>query len=377
VSGVREVYLDWNATAPPHPEVLRVMQRAAADAWATPAIVHGAGRRARAALEEAREAVASLLAVHPRDVLFTSGGTEANNLALRSAAALCTSRLEHPSVVRIAEQLERSGRPVQWLPVPESGRIEPESVREALRRLPEGATVALMAANHETGVIQPVEEVSAICRSAGGFLHVDAVQAAGKLEPALWRFGDSFALAAHKIRGPKGIGALGWRAERGVPQPLMLGGAQERGLRPGTLDAVSAAGFSAAVGRLGALLSAAGRLAELRDRLELELAAVALRNGASSPRLPHVSNLSFSGWRGDELAAALDLAAVRVSSGSACAAGTSEPSPVVLAMLGAERAASALRVSLGEETTRDEIETAIVELRRILARGSRTPSRAT
>jgi cysteine desulfurase len=339
--------------------------------------VHGAGRRARARLEDAREAVAALFAVHPRDVLFTSGGTEANNLALRGAKALCTSRIEHPSVVRVAEALERGGRRVEWLPVPESGRIEAESVASALERLPRGATVALMAANHETGVVQPLQEVAALCRDAGAWLHVDAVQAVGKLEPSRWRFGDSFSLAAHKIRGPKGIGALAWRAERGAPEPLLLGGAQERGLRPGTLDAVAAAGLSAALGRIGRLLEAGARLAPLRDRLEVELAGAALRNGASEPRLAHVSNLSFAGWRGDELAAALDLAGVHVSSGSACAAGTSEPSPVVLAMLGAARAASALRVSLGEETVAADVDAAIAELRRVLAREVRTPSRVT
>jgi cysteine desulfurase len=377
VSGVREVYLDWNATTPPHPQVLAAMQRAAAEAWANPASVHAAGRRARARLEEAREAVAGLFRVHPRDVLFTSGGTEANNLALRSAAALCTSRLEHPSVIRVAEAIERAGRPVEWLPVPESGRIEPGSVLRALGRLPPGATVALMAANHESGVVQPLEEVAAICRSAGALLHVDAVQAVGKLEPSRWRFGDSFSLAGHKIRGPKGIGALAWRSDRGAPEPLLLGGAQERGLRPGTVDAVSAAGLSAAVARIDLLLAATSRQSALRDRLEAELAGVAVRNGAAEPRLPHVSNLSVCGWRGDELAAALDLGGVRVSSGSACAAGTSEPSPVVLAMLGPERARSALRVSLGEETTSSEIEIAIDELRRVLAREVHTPSRAT
>jgi cysteine desulfurase len=224
-------------------------------------------------------------------------------------------------------------------------------------------------------VIQPVAEVAELCRSRGASLHVDAVQAVGKLAPEVWRHGSSFALAAHKIRGPKGIGALAWRPERGAPAPILLGGAQERGLRPGTTDAVAAVGLSAALARLDQLLAGTQRTAPLRDRLEAELEGLGVTNGVREPRLAHVSNLSFAGWRGDELAAALDLSAVRVSSGSACAAGTSEPSPVVLAMLGAERASSALRFSLGEETTAAAIERAISELRRVLARGRGATSR--
>jgi cysteine desulfurase len=368
---VSEIYLDWNATTPPHPAVIEAMRRAAAEGWANPASVHGAGRRARRAVEDTREAVAALFQVHPRDVLLTSGGTEANNLALRGAAALVTSRIEHPSVVRVAEELEREGRPVRWLPVPESGQIDPEAVREALAALGAAATVALMAANHETGVIQRLGEVAEICEQAGARLHVDAVQAVGKLDPALFRAGDSFSLAAHKIRGPKSIGALGWRSAAAAPKPILLGGAQERGLRPGTVDPVAAAGLGAALGRWPDLLARTARTAPLRERLEAALAAVAVVNGAGAERLAHVSNLSFAGWRGDELAAALDLAGVCVSSGSACAAGTSEPSPIVLAMLGEARARSALRVSLGEDTSSAEIDAAIAVFRRVIDRGSR------
>lgn len=368
---VDEIYLDWNATAPPHPAVLEAMQRSARDAWANPASVHAAGRRARAEVEQAREQVAALLGGHPRDVVFTSGGTEANNLALAGARALVTSRLEHPSVVRVAEKLGRQGRPVTWLSVPASGRIEPDSVAAALSELPPGATVALMAANHETGVIQPLAEVAEIAQSAGAWLHVDAVQAAGKLDPAEWRHGSSVSLAAHKLRGPKGLGVLAWRAERGAPEPILVGGAQERGLRPGTVDAVAAAGLRAALERLPEMLARSGRLAELRDRFERAVGGAV--NG-SGPRLPHVTNLSFAGWRGDELVAAVDLLGVRVSSGSACAAGTTEPSPVVLAMLGAERASAAVRVSLGEDTGADAVDRAISVFNQVLGRGGRAAS---
>lgn len=364
------VYLDWNATTPLHPDVLEVMQATAREAWANPSSVHEAGRRARAVIESARESVAALAGVDPRDVVLTSGATEANNLALRNAPALVTSRIEHPSVVRVAEALSREGRTVRWVPVPVTGRIEPGDVQAALEGLPPGFVVALMAANHETGVLQPVTEVFEIVRRRGGRLHVDAAQAAGKVEPSHWATGTSLSLAAHKIRGPKGIGALVMR-EGAPPPPVVLGGAQERGIRPGTLDPVAASGFGAAArwARESGPRRYA-RLAPLRDRFESALAGTARRNGEGVGRLPHVANLSFEGWRGDELVAALDLEGVCVSSGSACSAGTHEPSPVISAMLGIGRAESAVRVSLGDDTTDAEISRAIsVVLSTVARRG--------
>ncbi len=359
------IYLDWNATTPPHPDVIDAMQAAARTAWGNPASTHRDGRRARDVVESAREVVAGLLAVPSRDVVFTSGATEANNLALRSARALITSRLEHPSVVRVAEALEREGRPVAWVRVPPSGRIEPDDVRAALLRIGSDAIVALMAANHETGVLQPLREVAIIAKEAGARLHVDAVQAAGKVTPDEWRHGDSFSLAAHKLRGPKGIGAL-VIASGILPAPVLLGGSQERGLRPGTVDPVSAAGFAAAVRRLvrgGPERHA--NLGALRDRVELAVSQLADVNGVA-PRLPHVTNLSVHGWSGDELVAALDLAGVAVSAGSACSAGTSSPSPVITAMAGTERAKGAIRISLGDETTSENVDLAISLLVRIV-----------
>src|SRR5450432_2197146 len=205
------IYLDWNATTPPHAEVLAAMARASRETWANPASTHQLGRRARALVEDTREKLADLCAVHPRDVLFTSGGTEANNLALSRAKGVALSRLEHPSLTRVAEELGARGVPVEWVEVTPAGRAEPEAYRAALQRLPRGSVVALMAANHETGVLQPVEAVALVAHEFGATLHVDAVQALGKLPPEEWRFADSVALAAHKIRGPKGIGALAFR----------------------------------------------------------------------------------------------------------------------------------------------------------------------
>jgi cysteine desulfurase len=362
-----EIYLDWNATTPPHAAVLAAMEAARAEAWGNPSSVHAAGRRARALLDDARALVAELVGRDPRDVIFTGGGTEANNLALAGSAVLVTSRLEHPSVTRVAEEHERARREVRWVAVGSDGMVSPDAVEAALGGTT-GATVAVGAVNHETGVIQPIAAIAEVTRRAGARLHVDAVQAAGRLEPTLWRHGDTLVLAAHKLRGPKGIGVLavpaGW-----VPQPVLRGGAQERGLRPGTQDAVAAAGFGAAVVRVAESVRRYAALEAERDALEIALADVALVNGAGAPRAPHVSSLVFNGRRSAELAAALDLEGVRVSSGSACTAGTSEPSAVIEAMHGAERALATLRVSLGEETNGAEVAGFLQALRRVLARG--------
>ncbi|HET9934326.1 MAG TPA: cysteine desulfurase family protein [Polyangiaceae bacterium] len=352
-SGRPGVYLDWNATAPLRPEVIQAMVAAAELAWANPASTHALGRRARVEVEELREALGAALAVHPRDVVLTSGGTEANNLRLARAPGLVTSRLEHPSIVRVAESLEAEGKPVRWISVPNSGRVEPDAVAELCGGMPAGSWVAVQAANHETGVLQPIGAIAPRVHSAGLLLHVDAVQAFGKVDLSELQGADSIAVASHKIRGPKGIGALAFR--RAVPPPLLVGGSQERGLRPGTVDPVAAAGFRTAV-----MLLAPQRWAELaqsRDAFEGRLERVSDRNGEGA-RLPHVLNRSFRGWKGDELVAALDLLGVCVSSGSACAAGTAEASPVITAMLGRERALSAVRISFGDATTDAELESA-------------------
>lgn len=358
------IYLDWNATTPPHPDVVAAMRRAAAESWANPSSVHELGRRARAVVEDAREATASLLSVDSRDVIFTSGGTEANNLALRGATNLLVSRLEHPSVTRVAAALAAEGRSVTWLPVTEAGRIDPEAVRAVVGQQQPGFVLALMAANHETGVIQPVPEVAEVVHAAGGRLHVDAVQAIGKIDAASWRGADSVALAAHKFGGPKNIGALAWRGA--PPPPLLLGGAQERGIRPGTVDPVAAAGLFVAARRAQHGPERYASLRPLRDRLETTLAEYGDVNGVTAPRLPHVSNISIRGWRGDELVAALDLMHVCISSGSACSAGTTEVSPIISAMCGAERAASAIRISLGDATTSSDLGDALSVFVRVL-----------
>lgn len=353
------IYWDWNATTPPHPEVIAAMARAAEEGWANSSSQHRMGRAARALIEGVREQLAELLQWSPRDVLFCGSGTEANNLALRAATTLVVSRLDHPSIVRVAEELESAGRTVAWLPVPSTGRLEPAELERCLAELTSRAQsrviVAVTLANHETGVIQDLTGIAAVARRLGAHLHVDAAQALGKLTPISWELADSCTLVAHKIRGPQGVAALAWRGP--APSPVLLGGSQERGLRPGTLSAPLLAGFGAALGRLDPSRYAA--IAPLRDELERALAAHAIVNGATASRLPHVSNLSFDGWSGERLVAALDVRGICVSTGSACRVGTAEPSAAVTAMLGLERARAALRISLGEDATREQVARAI------------------
>lgn len=381
-TAVRHVYLDWNATTPLLPEALAAMVAAAEVGWANPASVHGPGRRARAFVEDAREAAAALTRLDARDVVLTSGGTEANNLALVSAfsegdgarqrPALVVSRIEHPSIVRAAEELARRGVVVVWVEPTRGGVVPADAFADAIRSVGAEACVrliALQAVNHETGVIQPVAEVVPIARAAGAMVHVDAVQAVGKLDPSSWAGADTVSIAGHKIRGPKGVGALCMRAGLKV-RPLLFGGAQERGARPGTQDPLAWAGFCVAARRAHESgVARCGQARPLRDRIEAALQALGGEVNGTEPRAPHVTSLSFRGWRGDELCAALDLEGVAVSSGSACSAGTAEPSPVLRAMLGDERASSAVRISLGETTTAEDIDRAESVFRRVLGRG--------
>jgi len=363
------IYFDWNSTSPPHPTVVEAMRRAAMECWANPASVHGWGRRAKHLVESVRDLAAECIGAHPRDVLFTSGGTEANNWALDDAPGLVVSRLEHPSITKQAERLAGKGRPVKWVSVVGAGQVNPDAVRAALLDMPPGSVVATMAVNHETGIVQPIEAIANVAHEFGAFLHVDAVQALGKLPLNKWTAWDSVAVAAHKIRGPKGVGVFAWKAPRPLPRPLLTGGGQERGLRPGTVDPVNIAGFGTALARLGDHAANQSRLRVLRDKLEHELSDVMQRNvGPSLERLSHVASLFAPTWPAEELVAAMDLEGVCISAGSACSAGTSEISPVIEAMLGTARARSTVRVSLGELTTETEIDLGLEAFHRVLRR---------
>jgi cysteine desulfurase len=383
----RRIYLDWNATTPPLVEALDAMRDVGARTWGNPSSIHGDGRAARAVVEDARAAVAALASADARDVVLTGGGTEANNIAVRSAVGgegrpwILTSRLEHPSIARAAEALEQEGRArVRWLGVLASGEVDlgdlQRAIDETLARGEPIALVTVQAVNHETGIIQPVRDAVAIAHAAGARIHVDAVQAWGKIDTAAVALADSASLAAHKIRGPKGIGALVARAGLRLT-PVLLGGAQEKGLRPGTVDPVLAAGLGIAAKHAHDGSVRYARIAPKRDALEqalLELLSgeVAARvAGEPARRAPHVSMLVWPGWSGAELVAALDLEGVSVSSGAACSAGTVEPSPVLAAMLGDRDAASGIRCSLGETTTDDDIARALEAFRRITLRSRR------
>ena len=362
------VYLDWNATTPPLEEVLAAMLDAGRRAWGNPASVHGAGRGARTFVEDARGAVAELASADARDVVLTSGGTEANNLALRSALArtgrIVTSRLEHASVTRVAESV---GERARWLALRDDGTVDLADLARALAEEPT-ACVALQAVNHETGVVQPIADVIAIVhtKAPGTWIHVDAIQAWGRVQDAT--FGaTSRSLAAHKLRGPKGIGAL-VLSQGAKIVPVLLGGAQERGLRPGTVDPVACAGLAVAARHAMGGPARHAAVAVRRDRLEGALVGKGAVVNGRGLRAPHVSNLAFAGWSGPELVAALDLEGVFVSSGSACSAGTLEPSTVLAALYGMERAASSVRLSLGEETTDVDVARALEAFEVVLAR---------
>ncbi len=378
------VYLDWNATAPPLAEVIDACTAAMRGAWANPQSVHGDGRAARAYVEDARKCVGELLGRDPRDVIFTSGATEANNIALRSAFDTCTpahpgvlvtSVIEHPSVVRVAEALAAEGRArVCWLPVHEDGTLDTRELDVYCTQASAQKTpwlVAVSVVNHETGVIHPVSEIAARVRAQGGRMHLDATQAVGKVAFDV-HAGDTVAMAAHKMRGPKGIGALVFRPGVRIA-PLLRGGAQERGLRPGTVDPVLCAGFAVAARHAASGPARYAAIAALRNAFEarvLQEIVGAYSPAREAPRVPHVANLLLGNRLGPEVVAALDLEGVSVSSGSACSAGTSEPSPVITAMLGKERAQSAVRVSMGETTREDELARAADALLRVLARWS-------
>lgn len=362
------IYLDHNATTPPHPLVISTMGAVAQSAWGNPASVHSVGRRARAVVEETRTRLAALLRVQARDVLFVASATEANNMALAGAAAVVTSILEHPSVVRAAERAEAEGRTVRWIQPHRSGVVLPEAVERALAGLPSGTIVAVQAVNHEMGTVMPLPAISRVVAAHGAFLHVDLAQAVGKILPDVWQYGDSYSLSAHKFRGPKGIAALAWGCQRPVPSPILRGGSQERGLRAGTVDPVLVAGFGVALERLESLQSAGAAIQVLRDDLEEAVGAFAFPNASESPRSPYVSSLFVPGWEADTLVAALDLEGFCVSGGSACSAGTTEHSAVIAAVLGEQRARATIRVSLGETTTREEVMGFAAALRRVVGR---------
>lgn len=361
------IYLDWNATAPLRPQARKAMLAALDDAG-NPSSVHGEGRAARRLVEHAREQVAALTGAEPRNVVFTSGGTEANMLALTpgvGADRLLLSAVEHPSVLA-------GGRfpaaAVERLPVTGGGQIDLAALERRLAEPERGpALVSLMLANNETGVVQPVAEAARLAHAAGALLHVDAVQAAGRIPCDINSLGaDLLTLSGHKIGAPKGVGALVRRDAALAVDPLVKGGGQERGLRAGTENVAGIAGFGAAAAAAREDLAAeSARMKGLRDRLESGLLAAspdivifgAQTFGAPAERLPNTTLFALDGMKAETAIIAFDLAGVAVSSGAACSSGKVQPSHVLAAMgVPPELARGAIRVSLGPTTTESEID---------------------
>lgn len=368
------IYLDNNATTAIHPQVLEVLEGAMREIYGNASSIHREGQSARRVIEDARESVARLIGATARELVFTSGGTESNNAAIFGAVPMngrfhiVTSEIEHPSVAEAVRELERRGHEVTRVAPSRDGAVAAEAVLAAMRE--DTRIVAVMLANNETGVVQPVERIGPVCRERGVHFHVDAVQAAKKVPIDVSAIAcDTLSLSAHKLHAPKGIGALFVR--RGVAMSAHLhGGAQERRRRAGTENVPLAAAFGAAV----ALPDAAAQMAEQRDRLESALASMDVTiNGASAPRLPNTSNVTFHGADGEGIVIALDLSGVAVSTGSACSSGRVEPSPVLLAMgLSPDDARATVRFSLSRFTTAAEIDRVAALVRDLVPRCLRT-----
>ena len=391
------IYLDHNSTTPTLSEVLTAMAECQQSVYANPESQHQLGRRARKVLEEAREGIARLLGAEmggrkPDRLIFTSGGTEANNLALFGLAGaapgtIVVSAIEHPSVARPAEALARRGWRVKRIGASAAGVVSVEQFTALLAECTASndrpRLVSIMLANNETGIVQPVEQFAELARAAGVPLHTDAAQAAGKLPVDFRRLGvAALSCAAHKFHGPRGIGALLLRGEVTL-EPQLWGGFHQEGLRPGTECVALAVGMHVALASFQREQAARiERITRLRDRFEAAIRRGwpnVVVNGQPAERLPNTSNLSFPGFDRQALLMALDMAGIACSTGSACASGSREPSPTLLAMgLPDALVQSSLRFSLGTTTTEAEIDDAVGRILSVLRaspRGNERPRR--
>lgn len=369
------IYLDHNATTPQLPAVTRAQLPFLEGARGNPSSVHTAGRAAREALERAREQVAGLLGAQPREMVFTSGATEANNMALLGAMAarpgtLVVSAVEHPSVAKVADHLAGSGVEVTRVGVDATGRVHPDRLRRLLS--PETTLVSVMLANNETGVVQPIRELAMVCGQAGVALHVDAAQAVGRISVDVGELGaDLLSLSGHKMHGPTGVGAL-WVRPGTSLAPCVHGGGQEFNRRSGSENVAGAVGLGAAAQHAADTWKQVSRdVAVVRDHLEGELQASwpgAVVHGAGALRLPNTTLMGFPGLDGEAAVMRLDLEGVAVALGSACSTGTMRPSTVLAAMGVPESlAAGSLRFSLGPENTRAQMEEVARIFRSVLA----------
>jgi cysteine desulfurase len=361
---MRRVYLDNNATTPVLPEVFEAMRPYYLKQFGNASSIHHYGQHARAAVEKARAAVAALVNARPAEIVFTSGGTESDNLGIfglvQRGDHVITSAIEHSAVMNTCKRLEQMGCEVTFVPVGGQGEIYPGNVEAALR--PNTRLISIMMANNETGVIQPVEEIGRIAETADVFFHTDAVQAAGKVPIDVEKVRcDALSISGHKIHAPQGTGALYIRKGTLI-QPLIYGGSHERQRRAGTENLPGIVGLGKAAELAKEWLNSGGpaEMAAMRDRLQKAvLGAVedAGVNGLDAPRVPNTTNFWFDHVEGEALVIALDLKGLAVSSGAACSSGAIEPSHVLLAMgLPHQRARASIRVSLGKQTTQEDID---------------------
>lgn len=367
---MRRVYLDYNATTPVDREVLAAMLPYFAENYGNASSIHSAGQDARAAVESARASVAALIGAKPSEIVFTSGGTEADNLAIfglvnalrRERKHIICSPIEHHAALNSVEALEKQGIDVTWLPVSSDGVVNPEDVRRALR--PETILISAMHANNELGTIQPITEIGRIAHEANVRFHCDAVQSAGKIPIDVNEMRvDFLALSAHKIYGPKGVGALYVR-ENTPLEPLLFGGTHERDKRPGTENAAGIVGFGKAAELVRARLeSDHARISALRDRLEqgvLRSIPETRVNGERARRTGNTTSITFANAEGESLVIALDLQGVQCSAGAACSSGATLPSHVLRAIgLPREEAKCTLRFSLGRLTMQEDVDYAL------------------
>lgn len=374
------IYLDHHATTPPAPAVIAAMTEVLTQTWANPSSPHGAGQQAKRVLAAARAQVAQALGCKPAEVVFTSGATESNHLAVHGLLAAATaaaperrrlvlSCVEHAGLLRLARALAAQGTPVNFMPVLPDGRLDMAAAGQLIAQ-PDVAVVSLIAANNETGLLMPLPEVAALTQAAGVRLHVDATQLIGKLPFDFARSGaDAVSFSAHKLHGPKGVGALLLR--QGVPFATPSPGSQERGRRGGTENLPGIAGLAAALTLLGDMPAEAARQATLRDALEQGLAAALPATHvwcAALPRLPGISYLRLGALSADVVLQRLERLGVAAASGAACSSGGSQPSHVLSAMgVPEDQALAAVRLSLGRGTTAADIQHLLTELPPLLA----------
>jgi cysteine desulfurase len=376
VTVTRRVYLDNNATTPVLPEVLEAMRPYFGEHFGNASSIHWHGQDARSAVERARESVSTLLACRPSEIVFTSGGTEADNLAIAGLAKpgdhVITSSVEHHAVLFACKHWEEMEREVTYLPVDGQGLVDPDDMRRALR--PNTKLISVMMANNETGVVQPVEEIGKIAAEAQVLFHTDAVQAVGKIPVNVKQIGcDALSLSGHKLHAPQGVGALYVRKGTGI-QPLFYGGRHERSRRAGTenVPGIVGLGKAAELAMQGFANGADNRIAALRDRLQNEILTEvdeAGINGEGAPRVPNTANMYFKDIEGEAMVISLDLKGLAVSTGAACASGVIEPSHVLTAMgLRGDRARGSIRFSLGKQNSAADIDFALALVPSVIER---------